>query len=445
MPTLNHNLKQTHRFKPLRVEGKIPKQLRGTLYRTGPGLIERFGNKVHPFLADGAITAIQLKNKPEGACNIVKTDKFMQEEALQKSLYDVNASPLQRLHNGLTRNIKNTGNTNILAWNEKIFALMEQGKPVEFNSVNLETIGTNNLGLIQGSFSAHPHRVDSLNTTFNFGVNGQYIEVFSLHDKGEITIISRFKAPWAGIIHDFTVTEKHIIFFIDPAKLVTWRAILGLKDFSKYFYWDEQESTQVVVIPLNDPSKQTIIEIDPFRIWHFANAYDEGNTIVVDAFKHKNIDVLIKPTELDSDIPVPKLCRFILSLSNKKVSEEIMPSSISEFPIINPNYIGKKHRYIWTQTYHDEHGNEGFAKYDTKTQEQERWFAPNNHLVSEAIFVPKDDKEQNGWILQLIQDSDIKQSYLGIFDANNVGNDPLAKVWFDHPIPATFHGTFVRT
>lgn len=445
MPTLNHNLKQTHSFKPLRVEGKIPYQLRGTLYRTGPGLIERFGKKIHPFLADGSITAIQLKDKPEGACNIVKTDKFMKEEAIQKSLYDVNASPLQRLYNGLTRNIKNTGNTNILAWNEKLFALMEQGKPVEFNPVNLETIGTNNLGLIQGSFSAHPHRVDSLNTTFNFGINGKDIEVFSLHDNGEINIISRFKAPWAGIIHDFIVTEKHIVFFIDPAKLITWRAMLGLKDFSKYFYWDEQESTQVVVIPLNDPSNQTTIEIDPFRVWHFANAYDEGNTIIVDAFKHKNIDVLIKPTELDSDIPAPKLCRFIVSLNDKEVAEEKMPTSISEFPIVNPNYIGKKHRYIWTQTYYDEYGNEGFARYDTKTQKQERWCAPNNHLVSEAIFVPKNDKEQNGWILQLIQDTDIEQSYLGVFDASNIGDDPLARIWFDHPIPATFHGTFVRT
>jgi len=322
---------------------------------------------------------------------------------------------------------------------------MEQGQPVEFNPVNLETIGTNNLGIIQGSFSAHPHRIDSLKCTFNFGIKGKNIEVFALHDNGKINVISRFKAPWAGIIHDFMVTEKHIVFFIDPAKLITWRAILGLKDFSKYFYWDEKESTQVIIIPINSPDQQVTLEIDPFRVWHFANAYNEGNTIVVDAFKHKNIDVLTKPTELDSDIPAPELCRFILSLEDKKVTEEKMPISIAEFPIVNPNYMGKKHRYIWTQTYADNSGNEGFSRFDTETQKQERWFAPNNHLVSEAIFVPNTNKEQDGWILQLIQDSDIQQSYLAIFDTRNIGSDPIAKVWFDHPIPATFHGIFVRT
>ena len=445
MKTLNHNLKQTHGFRNLHIEGKIPDQLRGVLYRTGPGLVERFGNDVHPFLADGAVTAIRIKDQPAGACKLIKTDKFMQEESAQKSLYDVNASSLRRLKNGLTRNIKNTGNTNILAWNEKLFALMEQGKPVEFSASNLETIGTNNLGLIQGSFSAHPHRVEALKTTFNFGVNGKNIEVFSLHDDGEIHILSRFKAPWAGIIHDFMMTEKHIIFFIDPAKLVTWRAVLGLKDFSKYFYWDEKESTQIVIIPLNDPEKHTTLEIDPFRIWHFANAYEQGNTIVIDAFKHKNIDVLTKPTELDSDIPAPELCRFILSLEDKKVTEEKMPISIAEFPIVNPSYIGKKHRYIWNQTYSDSNGNEGFSRFDTKTHEQKRWFAPDNHLVSEAIFVPDNTKEQCGWILQLIQDTNKQQSYLGIFDAENVDDNPTAKIWLDHPIPATFHGVFVQT
>ncbi len=444
MSTLNHNIKQTHNFKILRTEGKIPNQLRGTLYRTGPGLIERFGNDIHPFLADGAITAIKLKEKPEGACSIVKTDKFMEEELAQKPLYDFNTSYYRRLYNGLTRSVKNTGNTNILAWNEKLFALMEQGKPVEFNASDTETVGTNDLGVIQGSFSAHPHRVDSLNTTFNFGVNGKNIEVFALKDNGEINIVTRFKAPWAGIIHDFMVTEKHIVFFIDPAKLVIWRAVLGLKDFSKYFYWDEKESTQVVIIPLSNPEQQVTLELDPFRIWHFANAYEEGNTIVVDAFKHKNIDVLTKPTELDADIPAPELCRFILSLKEKKVTEEKMPISISEFPIVNPKYIGNKHRYIWTQTYSDNAGNEGFSRFDTKTQEQKRWFAPDNHLVSEATFVPANNNENTGWILQLIQDTNIQQSYLGVFDAKDIGNDPVAKIWFDHPIPATFHGVFVH-
>ncbi len=443
MFTLHHSIKRTHGFENLKLEGKIPDQLKGTLYRVGPGLIERFGHTVHPFLADGAITAIQLGNNPKGACQIVKSEKYLQEELRGRSLYDTNAPFYHRIYNGITRNIKNTGNTNVLSWQGKLFALMEQGKPVEFQANDLKTVATNDLGIIKGSFSAHPHRVESLKTTFNFGINGKYIEVFALPDKGKIQIISRIKAPWASLIHDFIMTDKHIIFFIDPGKLVIWRAILGLKDFSKYFHWDENESTVIIIIPLNNPEQQYRLEVEPFRVWHFANAYEEGETIIVDAFRHKNIDVLTKPTHKDSDIPIPELYRFYIKPKENKFSSEAMWHEPCEFPIVNPQFIGAKHRYIWMQTYQDKNGNEGFAQFDTKTQQQRRWYAPDNHLVSEAIFIPRENREDDGWILQLIQDATIKKSYLAVFDSNNIEDEPVAKLWFDHGIPATFHGVFV--
>lgn len=443
MNTLNHNITQTHSFQPLRVEGQIPSELRGTLYRAGPGLVERFGHNIHPFMADGAITAIQFDQVPKGACNLIKTEKFLKEERAHKSLFNLNAPFYRRLYNGLTRTVKNTGNTNILSWNHKLYALMEQGKPVEFSTDDLATVGIDNLGLIKGSFSAHPHRVDSLKTTFNFGINGKFIEVFALSDNGRINMISRFQPPWVGMVHDFIVTEKHIVFFIDPAKLVYWRAALGLKDFRKYFYWDDRESTHIVIIPLSDPERQIRLEVDAFRVWHFANAFEQRDAIVIDAFRHKNIDVLTKPTTLDSDIAEPELYRFSVSLKTKQFQAKKIVHSVAEFPIVNPYFIGRNNRYIWSQTYADKLGNEGFSKFDTETHEQQRWFAPDNHLVSEAIFVPAGMKEDDGWILQLIQDCELRKSYLAVFESKNIGHDPVAKLWFEHPIPATFHGIFV--
>ena len=42
-------------FEPLEVEGQLPKELRGTLYRNGPGQFGQFGKRYsHPFEADGA-------------------------------------------------------------------------------------------------------------------------------------------------------------------------------------------------------------------------------------------------------------------------------------------------------------------------------------------------------------------------------------------------------
>lgn len=443
MPHMNHNISRTHGFEPLRIEGNIPDQLRGTLYRVGPGLVRKFGKDVHPFLADGLITSVDISSNPTGACELVKDEKFQEEERAGRSLYDMNASGLRRLYNGLTGKVKNTGNTNVLSWQDQLFALMEQGHPVKFDAENLASIGSSDLGMIHGSFSAHPHRVDSLKTTFNFGVQGRKIHVYALPDLGAASKIFTIDVPWAGLVHDFIVTETSAVFFIDPAKLVIWRAVLGLKEFSKYFHWDASESTTAVIVPFASPEDQTRVEVDPFRVWHFANAYDDGDDVVVDAFRHKNIDVLTSPTILAADVPVPELCRFRISRKTGTMDQEKLSKSPSEFPAVNPLVLGHKHRFVWMQTYDDDQRNQGFSVFDTATAKMRRYSAPDNHLVSEPMLVPSGPNEKDVWILQLTQDTVSKQSYLGVFAADRFEDGPLAKLWFDHAIPSTFHGTFV--
>src|SRR6516162_11848368 len=49
------DLPREHGFEPLRVEGRLPEGLRGTLYRTGPSLFSTFGRRYgHWFDGDGA-------------------------------------------------------------------------------------------------------------------------------------------------------------------------------------------------------------------------------------------------------------------------------------------------------------------------------------------------------------------------------------------------------
>ena len=448
MTGLNHNIRHTHGFQDLRVEGALPDGLRGTLYRVGPGLVKKFGQKVHPFLADGLITAVDISAQPQGACELVKSEKYLEEERLGRDLYSPNASRLRRLYNGLTGKVKNTGNTNVLPWQGRLFALMEQGQPVEFDTTNLTTLGSRDLGIIQGSFSAHPHRVERLKTTFNFGISKRDIIVYALPDHGEISVLCRFQAPWASLIHDFCVTDRHVLFFIDPGKLVIWRAILGGKDFSKYFYWDETASSTIIVIPLNAPEDQTRIEVDPFRVWHFANAFERGNEIIVDAFRHENIDIMKSPTQAPEpgQIADPELFRFSINPGSKKFGSEKLAEGASEFPVVNPHFAGAEHRYIWMQIYKDAGGNEGFGRYDLKTGERLRYEVPDGHFTSEAMFVPRDDNggdEASGWVLQMTKDGAADCSFLGIYDAARIGDPPVAKLWFDQAIPATFHGSFV--
>ena len=54
-----------HGFEALRVEGKLPVELAGTLYRNGPGLFGSFGRRYyHLFESDGAISAVRFGARP---------------------------------------------------------------------------------------------------------------------------------------------------------------------------------------------------------------------------------------------------------------------------------------------------------------------------------------------------------------------------------------------
>lgn len=96
---LLRSLSRPHGFEPLRVEGTLPEDLRGTLYRAGPAIYERFGKEVkHPFEANGAITAVRFEGgRVLGASRIVESAGYREEGAAGRFLYNSSASWLDRM------------------------------------------------------------------------------------------------------------------------------------------------------------------------------------------------------------------------------------------------------------------------------------------------------------------------------------------------------------
>lgn len=70
------------------IDGNIPQELEGTLFRNGPGLLDVNGeNYGHPFDGDGMICAIAFKDgKAHFANQFVKTPEFLAEQKAGKIL-----------------------------------------------------------------------------------------------------------------------------------------------------------------------------------------------------------------------------------------------------------------------------------------------------------------------------------------------------------------------
>ena len=80
------------------LEGKLPAELRGTVFRNGPGQFGQFGRRyTHPFEADGAVSAIRLESgRAFGASKLTASAGLAEERDAGRVLYGLSAPWLRR-------------------------------------------------------------------------------------------------------------------------------------------------------------------------------------------------------------------------------------------------------------------------------------------------------------------------------------------------------------
>ena len=92
------------------LEGAVPKNIRGALFRNGPGRLERGGRIYdHWFDGDGAILGVYFgDNEPSAIYKYVDTEFLIEEEKAGKLLYDNFSTKVSGLFGGLfNRKYKN--------------------------------------------------------------------------------------------------------------------------------------------------------------------------------------------------------------------------------------------------------------------------------------------------------------------------------------------------
>ena len=451
MPAANpllRSLSRPHGFEPLRVEGKLPEDLRATVYRAGPGLFERFGKTVaHAFETDGAITAVRFGDGAAfGASRIVESAGYREEGAAGRFLYNSSAKWLDRMRVARRGLAKSTGNTSAFLWQDRLYGLMEAGLPQEMDKGTLDTLDATDLGVIRNAFSAHPHRVASLKTTFNFGLRyGRKMEIdlFSLPDDGPARKLGTVTAPWHSMVHDFIATERHLLIVIGPVELNLFRAMLGLADMTQLFRWKPSLGARLLVIPVADVNAVRTYELEPFWTWHLANAFEESDGPSIDMVRQSVF--AMDDTDLNSTTgATPLLTRLHLDLATGKATETRLFDVPCELPQIHPRVAGGRYETVFAQTERLD-GSErlrGVTRIDLSGARSAEWLVPAGHIPSEPLLVPRGEAEDDAWVLDLVYDGGRDTSYMAVLDGQRLEDGPVATVHFDHAIPITFHGAF---
>ncbi|KKJ01527.1 carotenoid oxygenase family protein [Prochlorothrix hollandica] len=453
------------------MEGTLPPDLQGTLFRNGPGLMDVKGQRIHhPFDGDGLIAQITFaEGRAHFRSRYVRTDGYVAEQKAGRILYRGvfgTQKPGGWLANFLDTRFKNIANTNVIYWGGKLLALWEAAEPHGLDPHTLETLG---LDRLQGTlpagaaFSAHP-RVDPGSPhsggeprLVNFGVKAglsSSITLYEFNPQGDLVQQQTRDIPGFAFLHDFALTPHYAVFFQNPMRLNPLPFALGLKGAGQCLEFQGDRPTQALIIPRDPQMPMQTIDLPACFVFHHANAYEEtdesGNrTVVVDSICYDFFPT-VEPDadflEVDFDLyPPGKLWRCELDLARNTAQRTCLSDRPCEFPSQNPSTVGQKTRYYYIATAHNVEGNsplQAVIKVDLSTgTSQIHSFAPRG-FMGEPLFVPRPGAtaEDDGWVLVLTYRADRHQSALAILQGQTL--EPVATLYLQEHIPYGLHGTF---
>jgi all-trans-8'-apo-beta-carotenal 15,15'-oxygenase len=446
------------------VEGQIPPELTGTIFRNGPGLLDINGQQFHhPFDGDGMISAISFtEGRAHFRNRFVRTSGFVAEQAAGKILYRGvfgTQKPGGWLANFLDLKQKNIANTNVIYWGGKLLALWEADVPYRLNPDNLETIGLDRLDgiLAEGDvFSAHP-RIDLRNgeddpVMVNFGIKpglSTKISTYELDKTGKLLDKSDRIIPGFAFIHDFAITQNYSIFLQNAIDFNPLPYLFGFKGAGQCLNFKSNSPAKIWIVPRRSDAPMQVLETKAGFIFHHANAFEADGAIYLDSICYESLPTVeanrdYRQTDFSSLSP-GHLWRFKLDLEGKKVDARVILDRCCEFPAINPNRMGLDYRYLYIGVADAPVGNaplQAILKLDLETKEQHIWSAAPQGFVSEPLFISRNSQsaEDDGWVMTLVYDASRHCSALVILDGRDL--HVVATLRLKHHIPYGLHGSW---
>jgi carotenoid cleavage dioxygenase len=455
----------------LRVEGKIPADLTGTLYRNGSNQHFHPTNpdKFHWFDGDGMVHAFRLQDGKASYRNKwVQTEGLLLEEkagtGLYNGLYGQGCKPQKPLPAGAPA-IKLVANVNVIALAGKVYAVQESGS--HWYELVPDTLDVRDVfdfhGEIKHALTAHPH-TDPKTGDMLFYVldsDGLSFDCCRATSDGKFVQRHTVKLDAPAWVHDFMFTEDYFIVFLGP---ICWH-----NDINKYvsvgrttFDFDFDLGTRIMIVHRTTGAVQWFHENTAYQTNHYLNAYQENGKVILDgtvAEVYPVKDAVVVPdffpfplSNAPNPFSPPFLWRWTFDLAQAKVSHERIGEFIGEFVRPNERFMGEKHRYGYLAGTYQPKSPEFrqfncLIKQDFQTGRTEYQYLSETHDVSpgEPIFVPRDGatSEDDGYIMAVWWDPKRNTSEMVIQAAQDFDAKPLARILLDHRVPLGFHGNWI--
>lgn len=195
---------------------------------------------MHPFDADGLVSAVTFENGTAWFRNrFVRTNGFIRERKAKRILLRGafgTPKPGGMMANFLNVNLKNTANTNVIYWANRLLALWEGGNPYRLEPDSLRTFGEYRMkGLLKQRqpLTAHPKIDPQTNRLITFSAEATpqktTMTVFEIDTEFNVERERKFEVEGFGFFHDFVVTKNYYLFTRCPLEFKPLPFLLGQK------------------------------------------------------------------------------------------------------------------------------------------------------------------------------------------------------------------------
>jgi len=435
----------------LPVIGEIPRDLRGAYFRNGPNPKAPPTGMHHWFDGEGMVHGVWFEDgRARYANRYVRTGDFLAEAKGAEAMPGI--FERSREVAGRPTVYRDTANTDIIVHNGRLLALWYiSGQPVALDLETLETVRTETFGgKLPKNVSAHS-KVDPVTGEFVFFDYALYEPKMSygtVSADGQLTQFQEVDLPGPRLPHDMGLTENYVILHDLP--------VIFSDSAIRNRMWQihvANQPTRFGVAPRKG-GDATWFEFPTCYVYHVINAWEEGDEVVMAACKMVPNGYTPDPAAYGPYAPMvtvlalraqPFLWR--MNMKTGKGRETQLDDALSEFPVVNLDYTGRKSRW----SYHvvmDDHVLQRYSalrKYDLGRGRYEQHDFAHGVYGSEPAFAPREggDGEDDGYVVTFTTDSD-GRSEAQILDARNFASAPLARVRLPQRVPAGFHGTWAK-
>ena len=410
--------------------GTVPRALQGRYVRNGPN--PKNGQSSHWFVGDGMLHGVELRDGRAAwyRNRWVRTRTFLEDARA------IGPDGTRDLTTGVA-------NTHVIAYAGRMLALVETSFPVEV-SPTLETVGCFDFGgRLTTGMTAHPKVCPTTGELHFFAYDFMmpWLTYHRADAAGRLLQSEPIEVPGPTMIHDFAITEHHVVFMDLPLVFDLELAVAGTMPYR----WSDDHGARVGVMPRGGTSAQVRwFEVAPCYVFHPLNAYEHADgTIVMDVVRYAELW-----RGQSSSAATASLHRWRIDLGEGRVRETPLDDRAIEFPRLDDRRMGLAHRYgyaVDTGTGFDKSCGTALVKYDLRSGTSVAHDFGPGRIPAEPVFVPASPTaaEDDGWVLAYVYDAARDGSDLVILEAGDFTSKPVATIALPQRVPFGFHGSWI--